>query len=173
MDDVIICKTNPDDILILQEIARRTFYEAFSSSNSEQDMGKYLEEGFSQIRLSAELNNPNSEFYFAISGDDIIGYLKVNTGEAQTDIKEDNALEVERIYLLKEFHGRKVGQLLLDKALDIARQRGAKYIWLGVWENNARAISFYKKNGFVEFGKHSFLLGDDEQTDILMKLVIN
>ena len=44
-----------------------------------------------------------------------------------------------------------------------------KYIWLGVWEENPRATRFYQKNGFVAFGKHIFKLGDDEQTDILMK----
>ncbi len=72
--------------------------------------------------------------------------------------------------VLKEFHGKKVGQLLYDKAIEIAKQKNTEYIWLGVWEENPRAISFYKKNCFVEFDKHFFKLGDDKQTDIMMKL---
>ncbi len=72
--------------------------------------------------------------------------------------------------MLKDFHGKNVGQILYEKAIQIARQMNADYVWLGVWEENARAIRFYKKNGFVEFDKHIFILGDDQQTDIMMKL---
>lgn len=133
-------------------------------------MNKYLEEGFSSEKLSDELNNKNSEFYFAALDNNVIGYLKLNFGQSQTELKDDKALEIERIYVLKEFHGKNVGQLLYDKAMQIARQINANYVWLGVWEENSRAISFYKKNGFVEFGKHIFKLGNDEQTDIMMKL---
>ncbi|PZQ78157.1 MAG: GNAT family N-acetyltransferase, partial [Flavobacterium johnsoniae] len=74
------------------------------------------------------------------------------------------------IYVLKEFHGKKVGQLLYEKAIQIAKETKSDYVWLGVWEENHRALAFYKKNGFVEFDKHIFRLGNDEQTDIMMKL---
>jgi len=71
---------------------------------------------------------------------------------------------------LKEYQGKKIGQLLFEQAGHIARQKNAGYLWLGVWEETPKAISFYKKNGFVEFDIHVFKLGDDEQTDIMMKL---
>jgi ribosomal protein S18 acetylase RimI-like enzyme len=100
----------------------------------------------------------------------IIGYLKINFGLAQTDFKEDDSIEIERIYVLSEFHGKEVGKKLLDKALEISKEKKAKTLWLGVWEKNYKAIRFYLKNGFVEFGNHPFILGDDIQTDILMKL---
>ncbi len=96
--------------------------------------------------------------------------MKLNFGQSQTELKDDKAIEIERIYVLKEFHGNKVGQILYDKAIEVARQKNADYVWLGVWEENPRAINFYKKNGFVEFDKHIFKLGEDEQTDIMMKL---
>jgi ribosomal protein S18 acetylase RimI-like enzyme len=133
-------------------------------------MQKYLEEGFTIDKLTAELTNPDSAFYFATISKNIIGYLKINFGSAQTELKENNAIEIERIYVLIEFHGKKVGQLLYEKALDIAKQKNAGYLWLGVWEKNLRAINFYKKNGFIEFDKHIFKLGNDNQTDIMMKL---
>jgi ribosomal protein S18 acetylase RimI-like enzyme len=120
--------------------------------------------------LTDEIKNKNSELYFAILNEKAIGYLKLNFGQSQTEIKNDNALEIERIYVLKDFYGKNIGKLLYEKALSIAKQKKVEYIWLGVWEENPRAISFYKKNGFVEFDKHIFKLGEDEQTDIMMKL---
>ena len=165
-----IRKVTLNDIEQLQQIGRQTFSETFSSSNTEENMTTYLEEGFSNEKLIEELNNESSEFYFALSENELVCYLKINFGQSQTELQDDTALEIERIYVLKEFHGKKVGQVLYEKAIEIAKQKNAHYVWLGVWEENPRAISFYKKNGFVEFDKHIFKLGDDEQTDIMMKL---
>lgn len=170
MDNIIIRKVSQNDLDQLQAIGKQTFYETFAAGNTEENMKKYLDEGFAAAQLKAQLNDPNSEFYFATLHDTVIGYLKLNFGRSQTELQDDKALEIERIYVLKEFHGRKVGQLLYEKAMEIAKQKAAGYVWLGVWEENLRAISFYKKNGFVEFDKHIFKLGNDEQTDIMMKL---
>lgn len=169
MDNIRINTVTTNDIHQLHKISVQTFYETFSAHNSEENMKKYLKTGLSIDKLIDELNDKNSTFYFAKLGSDVIGYLKINIGQSQTELKDEQALEIERIYVLKEFHGKKVGQLLYDKAIQIARQKNVHYVWLGVWEENARAKSFYKKNGFVEFGKHIFKLGDDEQTDILMR----
>ena len=170
MENIITRRITLDDLEKLQNIGRKTFEETFSESNSEENMRNYLEEGFSKEKLTAELKNKDSEFYFATLKDEVIGYLKVNFGESQTELKDSKALEIERIYVSKEFHGKSVGQILYDKAIEIAKQKGSEYVWLGVWEENPRAISFYKKNGFVQFDKHIFRLGDDEQTDIMMKM---
>ncbi|PZX94050.1 GNAT family N-acetyltransferase [Flavobacterium aquariorum] len=173
MENIKITKVDLTEIFKLQKIGRKTFEETFSESNSEENMKNYLEEGFSIEKLTAELNEKNSEFYFASLSDEIIGYLKINFGDSQTELKDSKALEIERIYVSREFHGKSIGQLLYDKAIEIAKQKDVEYVWLGVWEENPRAISFYKKNGFVEFDKHFFKLGDDEQTDIMMKLKLN
>lgn len=170
MDNIEIKKVTLTDIDQLQKIGRQTFYETFASGNTEENMNKYLDEGFSVSKLTAELSDKNSEFYFAVLDNKVIGYLKLNFGQSQTELKDDKALEIERIYVLKDFHGKAVGQVLYEKAIQIARQTKAHYVWLGVWEENPRAINFYKKNGFVEFDKHIFKLGNDEQTDIMMKL---
>lgn len=173
MSEIKIIKALTNDVMQLQKIGRETFIETFSEENTEENMKKYLEEGFSAEKMQTELKNIHSEFYFAEQDKQIIGYLKINFGSSQTELKDTNALEIERIYVLKEFHGKKIGQLLYQKALDIARQKKMKYVWLGVWEKNLRAISFYKKNGFVEFDKHIFVLGNDKQTDSMMKLELN
>lgn len=186
-------KVNASELDELVRISRQTFYDTFSAVNSEENMKKYLEESLSDEKLLSELNNDNSAFYFAVQildedlskakrtevdihsaerGEQIIGYLKLNFGNAQTELKNDKAIEIERIYVLKEFQGKKIGQLLYNKAIEIAQERNADFVWLGVWEENHKAINFYKKNGFIEFDQHKFMLGDDEQTDLMMKLKI-
>ncbi len=173
MNTIEIYKIDIASLDSLQKISKQTFFETFASSNSEENMQHYLNEGFTLEKLTSELLNPNSEFYFAAFENDIIGYLKINFGDAQTELIEDTTLEIERIYVLKEFHGKSVGQILYNKALQIAKQNNIDYVWLGVWEENPRAIQFYKKNGFVAFDKHIFKLGNEEQTDIMMKLKLD
>lgn len=168
-----IRKITISDINELQKIGRQTFQETFSEFNSEENMKSYLEEGFSKEKLAAELHNEHSVFYFAMLDQEVIGYLKINFGASQTELKDSKALEIERIYVSKAFHGKSIGQLLYDKALQIAKEKNVEYVWLGVWEENQRAISFYRKNGFVAFDKHIFRLGDDEQTDIMMKMKLD
>ena len=169
MTTVVIRRLTNEDALLLQQIGRKTFDQTFSSSNSKENMEKYLDQGFSLTKLQAEINDPNVEFYSATLDNNIIGYLKLNLGQSQTEIKNDNALEIERIYVLKEFQGQNIGQQLFEKALERAYVQKVDFIWLGVWEENKRAIQFYTKNGFVAFDKHIFKLGDEEQTDIMMK----
>ncbi|CAL2108729.1 Spermidine/spermine N(1)-acetyltransferase [Tenacibaculum sp. 190524A02b] len=168
-----IRKVRTEDLEKLKEIGKQTFFETFSSQNSEENMEKYLENEFSIQKLHKELTNQNTEFYFVESEGKVIGYLKVNIGDAQTEMKEENSLEIERIYVLKEFHGKQVGQALFEKAIELAKIKKVNYVWLGVWEKNQRAIRFYEKNNFVTFDKHIFKLGNEEQMDIMMKLKLN
>jgi ribosomal protein S18 acetylase RimI-like enzyme len=160
------------DLAQLQKIGKTTFAETFTEHNTKEDLDKYLEESFSNEKLSSELNNPYSSFYFAEIENNVVGYLKINFGASQTELKDNEALEIERIYVLQAFHGKKIGQLLFNKAIEIAKEHKAQYVWLGVWEENHRALQFYKKNGFVQFDTHIFKLGNDEQTDIMMKLAL-
>jgi len=171
--NITIVQINNSNIAALQQIGRQTFAETFAESNTAENMAKYLEEAYAYEKLSAELNDANSIFYFALIEDKVVGYLKLNFGASQTELKDNDALEIERIYVLKEFHGKKVGQLLFDKAIEVAKAQHMAYVWLGVWENNKRALQFYTKNGFVEFDQHIFVLGDEAQTDIMMKLELN
>lgn len=164
-----IQKVAIDQVLALQQISVQTFTEAFAAQNTPENMAHYLAEGFSVEKLGAELHNPESEFYFALNGEEIIGYLKVNLGQAQTELHDIRALEIERIYVLKAFHGQQIGQLLFGKAIELAKQKNATCLWLGVWEENPRAIRFYEKNGLVPFDTHLFIMGNEEQRDILMR----
>lgn len=173
MSSIIINKASAEDVEIVQSLGRQTFSETFAEDNTEEAMKKYLEESFNTEKIKSELNNPDSFFYIAWEEDNPVGYLKVNSGEAQTELQDDTALEIERIYVKKSHHGKKVGQLLYNQALETAGQLGKSYLWLGVWEKNLRALQFYRKNGFVEFDKHIFRLGEEEQTDLMMKKVLD
>jgi ribosomal protein S18 acetylase RimI-like enzyme len=158
-----------NDLQAIQQLASTTFYESFAEMNTAADMKKYMDESFSTEKMSTELNDPFSEWYVAISNQQPVGYLKLNFGSSQTELTDFNAVEIERIYVLKAFHGKKIGQQLFDTAVEIAKNKNASYIWLGVWEHNHQALGFYKKNGLAPFGQHQFMLGDDKQTDIMMK----
>ena len=163
-------KATISDLKILQKIGERTFIETFASENSSENMTVYLESAFTTEKLKNELTNINSEFYFAEIDGKVVGYFKVNFNEAQTELKMNNAMEIERIYVLKDFQGMKVGKMLFDKAIESARNMGLDFVWLGVWEKNIRAISFYEKNGFTVFNKHIFRLGNEEQIDLMMMI---
>ena len=160
------------DVEDLQSIGRETFSASFGAENSASDMQKYLDENFNTEKVKSELENPDAEFYFAETDQQVVGYLKINCGNAQTETSLKNALEIERIYVLPKYQGQRVGQLLFNKALEIAKSKAMENLWLGVWEKNPKAIRFYEKNGFVAFGQHVFRLGDDIQTDIMMKLAL-
>lgn len=169
MEHIQVIKATIDDLGTVQQIGRETFFETFADSNTENDMNKYLEDSFNADKVTIELSNPNSLFYIAWDDENPVGYLKLNTGTAQTEQQDERALEIERIYVKSSHHGKKVGQLLYEKALQVAEQMHNSYLWLGVWEKNPRAIRFYEKNGFIAFDKHSFKMGEDEQLDIMMK----
>ena len=173
MSKIEIKKASLSDLEVLQIISIQTFSETFAEVNTPENIENYNRKSFNLEQLTSELTNPNSQFFIAYSASEPIGYLKINFGNAQTEILNDDALEIHRIYVSQAFHGKKVGQLLLDKAVEIAQQTTSDYIWLGVWEENHRALQFYTKNGFVAFDKHVFILGDEEQTDLLMKLDVN
>lgn len=168
--EVRLKRVSLSEVAQLQSIAQTTFLQAFGADNDPDDMQAYIREAFSLKQLKKELEHPESRFFFALYENQVIGYLKVNWGKAQTEYQLENALEIQRVYLLQDFHGKKIGQLLMDKALEIAREQKLSSIWLGVWEENKKALCLYEKYGFQVSGTHQFLLGEDLQTDLVMKL---
>lgn len=157
-----------DDLHELQTISIVTFTETFKDQNSPEHLQAYLDEAYDLDKLKKELNTPSSRFYFIYVDQQVAGYLKLNTDAAQTEPMGAESLEVERIYVKKAFQKYGLGKQLLNKAFEMAAERDKKRIWLGVWEENANAIAFYRKKGFVQTGSHTFYMGDDEQIDLIM-----
>lgn len=172
MHDFKIKKCTVEDLDEVKKISERTFYETFASENSKEDMEKYLEETFAKDKMKAEIETEGSIFYIVTNGENTMAYMKVNFDNAQTEEGYTNSLEVQRIYVLEDYKNMKIGKSLIDEAKEIAANEKLDYIWLGVWEHNLNAIRFYEKQGFVKFDTHIFKLGDDEQTDNLMKYTL-
>lgn len=163
-----IKQCNLDDLQTLQEISIETFSDTFKDQNSPETMKAYLERAFTLEQLERELTNTNSQFYFVYLNNEVAGYLKVNTADAQSEKMGIESMEVERVYIRTSFQKHGLGKLLLNKAIDLAFEQNKKKIWLGVWEKNENAIAFYEKMGFIQTGTHSFYMGDEEQIDLIM-----
>jgi len=163
----------PSDVDILLALSRKTFYDAFEHLNNPDDFEAYTSKAFTREQLLSEINNPNSEFYFAMLDDEAVGYIKLNYREGQAEFRDPDAVEVSRIYVLADQQGKKIGNQLLDFAINQAIEDKLSYIWLGVWEHNLAAQRFYERNGFVKVGSHEFVVGTDVQTDFLMKRDLN
>lgn len=114
----------------------------------------------------------SSRFYIVENNEKVLAYMKLNFDKAQTETGHDNTLEIQRIYVLQEYKSKHIGKMLMQKAIEIGKNSNLNYIWLGVWEHNINAIKFYEKQGFEKFDTHIFKLGEDEQTDNLMKLIL-
>ncbi|ORY72994.1 acetyltransferase [Neocallimastix californiae] len=168
-NDIVIRKAELKDVPHLKEVCRRTFFETFADQNTPEDMEKYLETNFNENQITKELNTPGSQFYLAFLQNKPVAYIKLNVGEAQTEEQGEDSMEIQRIYVVLDCKGYRIGSLLMKQAEEEAHRLCCTRIWLGVWEHNYAAISFYEKRGYRRFGEHVFVLGTDAQTDYLME----
>ena len=156
----------------LQALAKRTYIAAFKSKNKPGVIETYLETAFAKAQLETELQNKQSYWYFAKNNTQLLGYLKLNTHTAQTEFKEPEGLEIERIYMDMPYLRKGIGGKLLDFSISKAKELRKTYIWLGVWEHNPDAIRFYKKRGFTITGTHDYDMIAEIQTDYIMRLAL-
>ncbi|CAK8054460.1 GNAT family N-acetyltransferase [Eupransor demetentiae] len=159
----------PKDVIHLQQLSIESFSDTFRKDNDRAHLAEYLAKNYSDRQLTAEVANPDSEFYFNMVGEKYAGYIKLNVGQAQTEYRDADGMEIQRLYLKQRYKGQGLGRQLMEFAIKQAKKAGKKYLWLGVWEENESALSFYQKVGFIECGDHDFDFGGDHQRDILMK----
>ena len=162
-----IRKVTTDDVEALSDLAAKTFSETFAQHNTPEDMHAFISSAFSVEQLASEILS--SQYHFILVDGTPAGYLQLKFDTTEKGLEGVTAVEIARIYVAQQFFGRGLGSALMETAISIARQHRADYVWLGVWENNFRARKFYAKWGFEEFGSHPFQLGNDRQTDLLMK----
>lgn len=154
---------------IITRLSHTTFTETFAHCNSEEDMAMYIANDMSQERINGELLDPDNTFFIAFVNDTPAGFAKVRSSKNPAELAGQKAMEIERLYVLAQFHGHKIGAALMQHCLDTATLSGCSTVWLGVWEHNQKAIAFYQQWEFTFFGQHIFTLGTDDQTDLLMK----
>ncbi len=147
-----------------------TFVETFGPENDADQVREHVDRHFTSDAVRRSLGEAGTTTWWLVDGGVPIGYLKVNRGDAQTEPDLADGLEVEQLYVRAEHHGRGLGGRLLEHAISTARDEGFPFVWLGVWERNQRAVAVYEHLGFTAFGDHTFLFGDEEQRDVLMRL---
>lgn len=157
------------DIPALRELAIRIFADTFSDSNTPENMTSFLERDYSVESFQKDFEDTSARYFFIMDNETPAGYLRVRKSSEADHYLGTKTMEIHRLYVDKRFHGKNAGALLMQHALDIAAERNVDWVWLGVWEKNLRALRFYEKWGFERFSEHVFVMGDDAQTDWLLK----
>ena len=157
-----------DDAVTLSALAERTFRETFGADNRPEDLAMFLAATFTPEHQARELSDPAMQTLVVEEHGVLIGYAQLRSGYTPSCVSTDSPIELQRFYVASAWHGRGLAQQLMDRVLETARARGAKSLWLGVWERNPRAIAFYSKSGYVDVGSHVFVLGADRQTDRIL-----
>ena len=165
----LIRLASKDDAGLIADISRQTFHDAFASQNTKENMDRFMNEQFTREALMNEVGAEGNIFLLAFINDEVAGYARMREGEKRVEFENRSSIEIARIYAMQNAIGKGIGSALMQKCIDIAGEMKKEIIWLGVWEHNQQAINFYTKWGFKKFGDHIFLLGDDAQTDWLMK----
>jgi diamine N-acetyltransferase len=169
--DMSIRVAQRGDAQRLAEFAARVFAVTYAHANTPENMQAYLDRHFGEAQQEAELSDPELVTLLMERDADIIGFAQLRSGGV-APTEAESPLEVARIYVDPALHGRGAGAKLLRACIHLARQRGHDALWLGVWESNSRAISFYKKMGFCVTGEQTFVLGQDVQRDHVMVLTL-
>lgn len=158
------------DIPVLRALAIKIFRDTFSDQNTPETMDAFIEQDYSVASFQREFEQHHAWCYMISEGERPVGYIRLRENPEVEHLLGANTLELQRIYVDHDFHGRKVGDQLMQFSIDRAREMKRDWLWLGVWELNPRAQRFYEKWGFEKFSEHIFRMGEEEQTDWLYKL---
>lgn len=156
------------DAAALAELAARTFHETFAADNRPEDMALHLSRAYGTAQQERELRDPAIDTLLAEVAGQLAGYAQLREGPAPDCVVGETPIELWRFYVAQAWHGRRVAQALMRAVEEAAQKRGSRTLWLGVWERNERAKTFYRKTGFTDVGSQAFLLGKDAQTDRVM-----
>lgn len=155
-----------DDAAALAEFAARTFEEAFATATDPADMAAHLAGSYRPELQAAELVDPDVVTLVATQQDTLVAYAQVRRNATPPAcVTACDPVELQRFYADRSVRGTGLAAQLMRRALQAAIELGGRHAWLGVWENNARAIAFYRKAGFEEIGRTVYVVGSDAQRD--------
>lgn len=166
---ILIREAQLNDMPELREVAISSYHDAFASFNTLENMEAYFQESYNLPSLERELMESNTKLFLACDEKKIVGFSRLRESNEVSDILGSNAVELQRLYVLTAVQGKSIGKLLMEASLRYASDKKYDWIWLGVWEHNVKAQEFYTKWGFEKFSEHIFWMGDDAQTDWLLK----
>lgn len=159
----------PGDASALAEIGHVTFTETWVNNYDADTLKNYLDSTYSADIIREELQRDDIIYLITFDENTVTGFAKLSLSQELGSWITDRCLEIVRIYVLKAYHDRKVGKLLMEKIIELATEEKLESIVLGVWENNHRALAFYGKWGFEKIGTHPFVIGDLIETDWVMR----
>jgi ribosomal protein S18 acetylase RimI-like enzyme len=169
MNGVTIRRATIEDAALLADLGGRLFEQTFGAANTADDMREFLAATFTVDRQEAEIADPNRVLFVALDdGGAAVGYAMTRRGSRAAGVVGERPVEVQRIYVDRSLHGRGIGDALMNSCVDQARDWNGDVLWLGVWQENPRAIAFYTRSGFVVVGVQDFMVGRDLQHDFVM-----
>jgi diamine N-acetyltransferase len=166
--DLTIRRGVPADARPLADLAARTFLGTFADENRPEDMALHVSRAFGEAQQEAELTDPKMTTLLAEADGQLAGYAQLRANAVPECVTGTTPVELWRFYIAAQWHGRGIAHALMKGVEREARVRGAQTLWLGVWERNERAKSFYRKCGFHDVGSQVFILGTDAQNDRIM-----
>ena len=155
---VSIVHLTPSDATMLAQIGGITLIESHGHSAPAAIMQEYVNKNFSREACLAELIEKNNIFYAVLYNNQPAGYSKIVFDCPHPAVPLEAVTKMERLYLLKEFYNLKLGQHLMQQAIDLSKAKGERGMWLNVWKKNERAIRFYQKQEFETVGETEFVL---------------
>lgn len=156
-----IIKAGENDALLLSEIAKLSFLESHGNCAEAEDVNIYVTEKYSEDILKKELQDPANIYYILYLNNKAVGYSKIILNSPYPNSKLKNITKLERLYLLKEFYDLHLGSVILAFNIHLAKENGQTGMWLFVWKENERAVSFYTKHGFIITGSHDFKISEN------------
>lgn len=160
------------DLAELAELAERTFRATYADHNTAADMNLYCSRHYSVDALAKQLESPDIQLIVSEKDQVLIAFAQLAWGNSTDCQAAVRPVELQRIYVDSDWHGLGVAHELMDDVKDRAIRGGADQLWLGVWDQNDRAVSFYLKIGFDTIGEQTFKLGNDLQRDLVLAMSI-
>jgi ribosomal protein S18 acetylase RimI-like enzyme len=168
--DVKIRRADVKDANLLAALGGTTNYETYFETDEPEDLAKYIADFFNPQAMKIELEDAKNSFFIAEVNGKAVGFAELRTGQPAECVKDENTIELQRIYVLEKMIRHGIGKILLQTCLGEAKARGFASLWLAVFELNARAIEFYKRQGFEQVGKARFHFGEQSFTCFVMKI---
>ena len=164
-----IRKAGLNDIGIICSLGAQTFMDAYEANNTKEDLEAYILKSFSKKKIEEELNTVNTVCYLCYDCDKPMGYSKLNFDTSCEAFESENVTELQRIYVLKEYYNHKAGKEIMHHAIELCKEKGYDYLWLGVWKENHRALKFYSSWGFENIGEREFTVGSKKYEDYYLR----
>ncbi|WP_298778310.1 GNAT family N-acetyltransferase [uncultured Polaribacter sp.] len=165
---ITIRKATTADATHIALLGRITYTESHGNYIKEkEDLLKFYEEYYSVSRIREEINDVENIFWIVFSDELPIGFAKLSLNISYTKTSEINSCKLQRLYVLNDFIGFKIGSQLQEIILKEAKDLNFKNIWLTAYYKNKKGIKFYKRYGFKEIGSIDFIVGKSNYPNLV------